>query len=165
MVERWDIARFQNDHPNSFDKLGQQFIDEIQINIREINDLFCQRQFSKSLNNFTDISCQSKKVSALSLGEAANNLKTFLDKYMEVVEGIIQQGDNFDYEQERSAAFSLISLMEIARDTINDWQIFRNQPQLPDLFAKEIKQLRDTYNDLPNQDCQICQLCSFCQLI
>ncbi|CAD8176108.1 unnamed protein product [Paramecium octaurelia] len=171
MIERWDFERFQADHPDSFDKLGQQFIDEIQINIREINDLFCQKQFSKSLCNFTDITCSSIKVSALSLGEAAKNLKTLLDQYMEEVEGIIKSGDNFNYEQQREAAFQFIKIMEIARETINDWLQFRNQTRLPDLFEKEIEQLSDTYRDQPNQncsifqDCSICQHCSLCQLI
>ncbi|CAD8069564.1 unnamed protein product [Paramecium primaurelia] len=160
MLQRWDFVKFKESDPQNFDKVGEQFIRLLQINIREINYLFNTQQFAKSLICITEIICQSKKIYAIQLGEAAANLKIFLEEYIEEIEGITYEKQNFKIEQQQEAAIKFINIMEIAEKTIQDWYQFKHLPslKLTNLFEKEINQIKDTYNVLQNRNCSFCQL-------
>ncbi|CAD8083759.1 unnamed protein product [Paramecium sonneborni] len=158
MQPSWNCELLKQNDPNDFDSIGNQFIMELQKNIKEISQLFLELQFAQALNYITDVICQSKKVFAISLDQTTTKFKSFIDGYMEVNEGIIQQKKDFSIEQQRQVVEKFLEVIQISICTINDWYKFKQQVPQKDLFQQEINELQDSFNLFQGRDSCKCQL-------
>ncbi|CAD8063125.1 unnamed protein product [Paramecium primaurelia] len=158
MQQFWDIEKFKTKEPNKFLSLGNQFVNELKINIKEITNMISNKKFGQSFIHLIEISCQSKKVDAERLSVSVSILKNYLDVYLEQQEGIIQEKDNFQQEQQKQAAKLFIDIISAAKLSIHDWQIFNQQVKQNDLFKNEMNNIVNVY-EIPFEreycECQI----------
>ncbi|CAD8162621.1 unnamed protein product [Paramecium pentaurelia] len=158
MQQFWDCEQFKTKEPNTYLSLGNQFVNELKINIKEITNLLSNKKFGQSIIYLIEISCQSKKVYAERLCVSVSILKNYLDQYLEQQEGFVQEKGNFQKEQQKQAATLFIDIISVAKLTIHDWQKFNQQVQQIDIFQNEINKIADVYQipfERENCGCQI----------
>ncbi|CAD8167653.1 unnamed protein product [Paramecium octaurelia] len=161
MEKYWDCEKLQKDDPNKFQSIGNQFVNRLKSNIKEIISLYSKHEFCQTYAILIEVSCQSKIVYAEQLDSSVVQLKNYLNQYLDEIEGIQRIRQNFQSEEEKQAVILFLDVIQIATSTINDWYQFNNLPQQNDVFQSEIDSIAEIYKIYQTQqntnECE-CQL-------